>query len=77
MRYYCNVSNNFSNFSQVIAIQVGLPGKIITYDDAMTAPELPFCCPESIALTYQLKYAYVLIVYPKVLSNYPNICLFF
>ena len=42
---------------------MGLPGKIIAYDDAMIAPEQPYCCLESIALTYQLEYAYVLIVY--------------
>ena len=53
---------------------MGLPGKIIAYDDAMIAPEQSYCCPESIALTYHLEYAYVLIVYPKVFSNYPNIC---
>ena len=59
MRKYCDESNNFSNFSQVIAIQVGLPGKIIAYDDAMIAPKQPYCCLESITLTYQLEYAYV------------------
>ena len=54
---------------------MGLPGKIIAYDDAMIAPEQSYCCPESIALTYHLEYAYVLIVYPNpiVLSKYPNI----
>ena len=56
---------------------MGLPGKIIAYDDAMIAPEQSYCCPESIALTYHLEYAYVLIVYPIVLSKYPNICLIF
>ena len=29
----------------------------------MIAPEQPYCCPEYISLTYQLEYAYVLIVY--------------
>ena len=52
-------------------------GSSIAYDDAMIAPEQPYCCPEYISLTYQLESAYVLIVYPIVLSKYPNICLIF